>query len=1161
MKNALVSSSVYGLLRMLLFSLDYLGPFGKADSKKTRMQKITNNIFYSATDLMQFAECQHLTWLDRLNLDEPMEKTGVDDQTELLQNKGFAHEKRFLGKLRQTHQKVIEIDQDASLEQRVAETLAAIRAGDEVIYQAPLVRGNFIGHADFLIRAGDADAQGRYPYEVADTKLARSTKAKFILQLCFYSDLLANVTGQMPHHMHIELGDGKRESFRVADYIYYFRRLMERFNAFVATYPHGVPPYPIPCNHCSLCHWRDRCAERRVADDHLSAVANITRQQIVRLEQSEVRTVAQLATLRPDICVPKLAPETLSKLREQAALQVLERETGEQKAVVLPLTSGELRGFARLPLPDEGDLFFDMEGDPMQDGGLEYLFGIYYIEGAKPVFKCYWGHDRDQERQAFVDFMDFVELRIQRYPGMHIYHYAHYENTALKRLMSLHGVKESAVDQLLREHRMVDLYKVVREGLRISKPSYSIKAVEAFYAGKRSAEVQRATDSIVVYEHWRENGYPALLESIRQYNEDDCRSTWQLREWLLTLRPAGLPWYSVDIAADAKTKTARAKSDNIIRLEAELESYHRRLITHPENPSLDPELAKLIDSLLDFHRRAAKPAWWSLFERQDAGFDELLEDPEVIAGLHAPELIGSGDRYGLYRFRYPEQDFKVRAGSRAKRLDNLREVLVVAIDEDACTVEVELRADEFPTSLSISIGAPVQANVMRDAVFSFADSLINGDTRFKSVLDYLSRRVPDVKGIVPGTPIVNSGTEPLPQIISAVERMRNSYLFIQGPPGTGKTFTGSHLIAALLQAGKRVAVSANSHKVIINLLEAVDRRMKEAGGSYAGMKKVSSDEHCIDSDFIENVASADVIADAKSTLQLVAGTAWLLAKPDFWGEFDYLFIDEAGQVSLANMIAMGMCAKNLILLGDQMQLGQPIQGVHPGRSGDSALDYLLDGEATIAPERGIFLEKTFRMHPDVCRFISDAIYDSRLESDSSTFNQALVLDGNAHPVLKPTGIRYLPVEHDGCSQRSEEEAAVVRELVGNLLTQRYRNKNGEIHLFTLDDILIVAPYNMQVNLLKRTLPKDARVGTVDKFQGQEAEVVIVSMATSSEEYLPRYIDFLFSKNRLNVAVSRARCLAMVLLNPKLLNVCVSTTNQMALINCAYQMRKYSEFDR
>ena len=251
------------------------------------------------------------------------------------------------------------------------------------------------------------------------------------------------------------------------------------------------------------------------------------------------------------------------------------------------------------------------------------------------------------------------------------------------------------------------------------------------------------------------------------------------------------------------------------------------------------------------------------------------------------------------------------------------------------------------------------------------------------------------------------------------------------------------------------------------------------------------------------------------------------------------------------------CARNLILLGDQMQLGQPIQGMHPGRSGESALDYLLNGEATIAPDRGVFLATTYRMHPDVCRFISDAIYDSKLFSDKSTFNQALVLNTNAHPSLKPTGIRYIPVEHDGCSQRSEEEAVIVRELVNNLLTQKYQDGEGNIHPFTLNDILVVAPYNMQVNLLKKTLPEGARVGTVDKFQGQEAQVVIISMATSSEEYMPRSIEFLFSKNRVNVAISRARCLSIIVATPNSLKVSAAKPEIIQLVNVMCQLVNYS----
>lgn len=1119
------------------------------------MQKIAEQIFYSATDLTHFADCEHLTWLDRLNLDAPMEKSEGDDQAKLIQGLGYAHEEAFLTKLEGCHSKVVSISTKGSLQERVANTQAAIAAGAEVIYQATLTRGNLIGHADFLIRVGDADKDGRHQYEVVDTKLARTSKAKFILQLCFYSDLLSDLTGELPRHIHVELGNGKRETFRLADYFHYYRHLLGRMLSFTEDYGKAEAPYPAPCDFCSLCSWRERCAARREADDHLSAVANITRQQISRLEASGIRKVAQLASLAANTAIPKLADATLAKLREQAALQVEERETGQQRAVVLPIVEDEIRGFARLPEPNAGDLFFDMEGDPMEVGGLEYLFGVYYFDEGKAQFKCFWAHSREAERQAFIDFMDFVAERRVRYPGMHIYHYAHYENTALKRLMSVHGVCESEFDQLLREGRLVDLYKVVREGLRISKPSYSIKAVESFYAEKRAGEVKKATDSIVVYERWRELGDPALLESIRQYNEDDCRSTWQLHEWLLPQRPAGLLWFSAALAeATENQKPARQKSDKTIAHEEKLAQFYRRLVTHPENPALTPELAELIYQLLDFHRRADKPAWWALFDRQGADLDDLIDNAEVVAGLHSPAAIGEGGHKSVRRYRYPEQDFKVKAGDQAKRLDTLKGVTILAIDEDEQTVDIKFSAKEsepLPPSLSISIGTPFDSASIRRALFVFAESVVGGSSDYKSLLDYLSRRIPNIVGICPGDAIIPAGDDALPQIIQAVERLEDSYLFIQGPPGSGKTYTGSHLIATLLQAGKRVAVSSNSHKAINNLLEAVDKRMRDAGCSYVGMKKSSKPEQWIESEFIENVGNAEAIIENQP--QLVAGTVYLLCDPDLRNGFDHLFIDEAGQVSLANLIAMGMCAKNLILLGDQMQLGQPIQGDHPGRSGESALDYLLDGEATIAPERGIFLEKTYRMHPDVCRFISDAIYDSRLHSDPSTFGQSLVLDASAHPALKPTGIRYVPVEHDGCSQRSEEEAGVVKELVDNLLTQHYRNKDGEIKLITLDDILIVAPYNMQVNLLKRRLPQGARVGTVDKFQGQEAEVVIVSMATSSQEYLPRNIEFLFSKNRLNVAISRARNTAFFLCNPGLSNIHGGRPSQMSLVSMVCQV--------
>ena len=1118
------------------------------------MQILGKQLVFSASDLAHFSECEHRIWLDRLHLDAPMEKTADDEQARLFQQRGFEHEASFLAQLKEQHASCVEIEA-SGLDAQVAQTRAAIEDGVEVIFQATLRRGNLIGHADFLILVPSPDAPSQHSYEVVDTKLAHSTKAKFILQLCFYSDLLSDLTGALPKHMHVELGNGKRETHRVADYIHYTCHLLDRFVADVAAYPNKTPPYPVPCDHCSLCHWRERCEAQRLADDHLSAVANITHTQTVKLEAAGVTTVAALARLDHKTAIAKLEAATLARLREQAALQVHERETGEQKFVILPLIEDEVCGFARLPRPDAGDLFFDMEGDPLYEGGLEYLFGVYCFDAGQPVFRCFWAHDRVEERRALVEFLDFVVARLALYPGMHIYHYAPYENTALKRLMTAHGVGEAVVDQLLREHRLVDLYKVVREALRISKPSYSIKAVEAFYAGKRDADVKTAGDSIVVYERWRQLWEPSLLESIRTYNEDDCRSTWQLREWLVTMRPEAVGWFD-EAAAHISGKSKRDKSDKTQELEARLESMHRRLVVAPENKSIASELAELLYFVLDFHRREDKSSWWALFDRQDAELEDLLDDSEVIAGLHAPEWVDGGDRYDVTRYRYPEQDFKLKAGSRAKRLSDLREVKVVEIDEDARTVDLEFSLkEEAPATMDISSGAPINVDVIRAAVFDFVESVIADTGRHKALLGYLRRTLPDIEGIAPGESITGTGGTSLPAIISAVRGMRETCLFIQGPPGTGKTYTGAHLIAALLQDGKRIAVSSNSHKAIVNLLQAVDRTMLAAGASYVGMNKVSQADHGIDSPFILNVGDAKTIIEAMP--QLVAGTAWLLSRPSFRVAFDYLFVDEAGQVSLANLIGMGSCASNIVLLGDQMQLSQPIKGAHPGRSGESALDYLLDGEATIAPDRGVFLDRTFRMHPDVCRFISDAIYDSRLHSDPSTFDQALVLNDKAHPALKPTGICYLPVEHEGCSQRNEVEAELIRELVENLLTQRYRTGRGEVRPMTLDDILVVAPYNMQVNLLKRVLPKGARVGTVDKFQGQEAQIVILSMTTSDLRSASRGISFLLSKNRLNVAISRAKCLTFVVGNPAIANLQLGDPAIMRLVSTYIQVQRAS----
>ena len=288
--------------------------------------------------------------------------------------------------------------------------------------------------------------------------------------------------------------------------------------------------------------------------------------------------------------------------------------------------------------------------------------------------------------------------------------------------------------------------------------------------------------------------------------------------------------------------------------------------------------------------------------------------------------------------------------------------------------------------------------------------------------------------------------------------------------------------------------------------------------------------------------------DIDLALPIIGGTAWLFARDELRGSRDVLFVDEAGQVSLGNLVAMATAAKSVVLIGDQMQLAQPIQGAHPRDSGRSALDYLLEDRAVVPPDRGIFLSRTWRMHPDLCRFVSDAVYDSALHSEAGCANQRLVLRPGAHRALKPAGLSFVPVVHEGCRQKSEEEAHETRAILDSLLDQRVVDRKGRERKIGLDDVVVVAPYNMQVNLLRSVLPEGARVGTVDRFQGQEAEAVIVSMATSGQDDMPRDAAFLLSRNRFNVAISRARCLAVLVASPGLLDLVAKSVDEMKLAN-------------
>lgn len=1121
------------------------------------MQKSISGILYSASDLVNFAACSHLTHLDLHNFDTPLPRTADTDEMALIQDKGFEHEGRYLALLQGQHGDVIDLRQD-DISDALAfqKTKKALQRGPQVLFQATFLNATWVGHADFLIRVDTPSKLGDFSYEVVDTKLARSSRAKFLIQMCLYSEMVSEIQGIMPRHMYVVLGDGRKETFLVADYLRYYRQLKQRFLEWTNL---GVrDSHPERCDGCAMCRWRNLCALQWDSDDHLNRVAGITRLQIPRLQAAGISTMKALACLPMESPMARIQLDTKNRLSHQARLQVRSIDSGTPVFELLPIFPG--KGFERLPLPSDGDLFFDMEGDPLEDGGLEYLFGLYYFENGRAIFKPFWAHSRTEEKIAFEAFIDFVSAHLTQWPKAHVYHYAPYEPTALKRLMSLHGTREDAVDNLLRGRKLVDLYAVVREGMRVGEPSYSIKYLEHFYSAARSGDVKTAGASIVFYEHWKTTQDAALLQAIEDYNKDDVISTFELREWLMRIRPRDATLAGAATLNEAPT---REKSSAALAAEEAMEVYRQKLLGNLPTDRLtwtdEHRLLELMFHLLGFHRRTEKPVWWALFARQQATDEDLLEDIDVIACLTQAEApVPSGDGWDC-NYNFPEQEFKLKTGDNCAIVESMLDIERVVIDEDKRSVGFHCPGDEAPpkSGLAIGTGLPINTGVIQRAFKRFVDAHLAGSDKFHAGLDLMRRAMPRVADHATGQPLLAPCEAVLAGTSRVVASLSNSYLFIQGPPGAGKTYTGSHVIVDLLKAGKTVAVTSNSHKAINNLLKAVEKVAEADEYAFSGVKKSTSRESCVNGKYIADSTSTPDIIKKIAQFSLVAGTAWLFSSPKLEQKFDYLFVDEAGQVSLANLLAMSTCARNVVLLGDQMQLGQPIQGVHPGESGQSTLEYLLRGEATIAHESGVFLNDTWRMHPDVCQFISDAVYDGRLQAELKNANQRLILMSNAHSALKPTGIKFLATMHEGCSQRNEVEADLIGEIFQSLLEQRYVDRDGVEHAMGLANILVVAPYNQQVNLLKRLLPEGARVGTVDKFQGQEAEAVLVSMTTSSGEYLPRDIEFLYSKNRLNVAVSRARCLAVVVANPKLLDVDCKTPAQMALVNTLCWIKDYS----
>ncbi len=1160
------------------------------------MKLIDGRVRFSASDVSNFLGCRHLIRLDLLAAHGRIKPDkAFDIGFEKLVERGEVHEATVLQRFRDDGLEVVEINGSTDADAAHA-THDAMRGDVPVIYQGvmctnPRNGGSaLLGRPDFLVRAdilppGDG-AQNDIPamYEVVDAKLARTAKARAVLQTAFYSSLLAELQGVQPRRMHLALGNGDFSSFRVAEFAGYERRIRRMLELFIADGPGDNPPldpYPEPVEHCAICRWSANCSARRRTDDDLSLIASMPTNQRIALKDEDIGTRRGFAALRTLPDVGRLNPTSLARSQMQARLQVASEDAGQIEYQLLEPerdADGALvpnRGLLALPEPCVGDLFFDIEGARYysEDGrefGLQYLFGIVDtadLDGTgQPRYTQIWAFDRNDEKLAFEALIDFISVRRARSPGLHVYHYNHYEPTSIDHLTELHETREEAVgrlmgrfathedavDDLFRLGVFVDLYRVVRQGMRAGVESYSLKRLEPLVGYERQVDLHDATVHLIAFEAALDEGRATDDEQsqlgVAGYNEDDCRATLALRDWLEGRRPELAATLGVELPRPLVREEAHGTEDpEIARLKTELLAG----VSNDRDHRSDEDQAKaLLADLLEWHRREAKPAWWRFFRVRTLSSAELVSEPDALGELSGGDEIGQVARSVVRRFAYPSQEHGFSVGDVAIDSETNKGWTVHGLDNERGTIDLKIGRNSTASLPSALVeGGPVNTDVLADRLRDLGKRAVNdGLTGDDPAMALLLRRRP-AGDLADNGPLRTPGEASGVAGIRLISGLHNSYLPIQGPPGTGKTYTGAQAILKLVAEGRLVGITAPSHAVIHNLLNEVVKRAGTKSSSLRIAQRAETDNpfrHFL----AQNLDYAHLITAIQNRdLDIVAGTAWMWAREDFALSVDTLFVDEAGQMSLANVLAIAGAGRNLALLGDPQQLAQPSHAAHPPGAGLSALEHVLGGHATMPDDTGLFLDQTYRMHPTLCAYSSEVFYDGRLQGVAGLERQSL---HGGDGVQAWTGLHVVEVHHEGNTNASPEEAAAVAELVQKLLAYQWTDNGSVARAMTAHDVLVVTPYNAQIRAIDRALAqlhvRGVRVGTVDKFQGQEAPVVIYSMATSSANDAPRGLEFLFDLHRLNVATSRAKAVGVIVANPDLVRVFCGTARQMQLVN-------------
>jgi len=815
-------------------------------------------------------------------------------------------------------------------------------------------------------------------------------------------------------------------------------------------------------------------------------------------------------------------------------------------------------------------------------------------------FKYFWANslNREDEKENFINLIEYLKKHFEKNPNAYLYHYNEYEKTALRNLsndfFSFYPDGSHFIDKLQRLDKFVDLYRVVEQCMLTSEKDISLKTIETFYKKDRKASIKSAAESILLYHQWLISKKENLKRDIINYNKDDCISTYELREFLIKERPKDMPWFSLSEDDEKENKE-----------EKEWEIKNKELIKNLEKKKNESnnDFINNLQSFVGFHMRESKPEFWAIHDRRKKEHEDLVDDATCIANCIRTSDSPEKDKQSqLFKYKFQKQDYKFKEGdvgfdilgfeskaSKGKKPTgfNIKKITEKR-GEEYLTLKVGpkiiKRIGSMPNQLTLGPGKPFTTWDQQRALNRYLNSILNkkDQNKYKCINDFLNAKFPDIKDIKKGDNLINEKEDFVDETVKVIKNLQSSCVAIQGPPGTGKTWISAKVIIELLKQGKKIGISSNSHKAINNLLEQIEEiadNDKEKF-EFKGLKKSSLDtetkkikEDQIFNGKTEMIHNTTSYISTSSDYSLFAGTLWYFSytgstfnkktqkveekPPIFDQSLDYMFVDEAGQVSLVGAIVLGTAAKNLILIGDQMQLANPIKGVHEGNSGKSSLEFLLQDNDTIPLNKGIFLKETRRLNKKICKFISESFYESRLTTHKITEKRKVKPKVK---IFENEGIFYIPVDHQGCSTSSEEEAKKIKTIYDQILESKYveEDDNGKMISGTIkhNNIMTIAPFNVQVGRLIKELNEKAKVGTIDKFQGQEAKVVFISFTSSDPENLPRHKDWFFSRNRLNVAVSRSQSIAIVIFNPKLLLTSCKKIDEMRLINNFCKLIKY-----